>query len=336
MSNRRRVEQGEAEEGEADGLAGHGARSCGYAVPMAALATSPINQGEQIPLDLEPQLRLDVHDRRGGKTEYGSTHGKISTGTRRIRCRGPHPGECRYPVTRDGAGNRLTSGLQRPRAVGPLASSLDRTRPGSYAASTLPRGLTAMATPPPQGVTGLLQAWGGGDAAALDQLVPIVYEELRRQARRYLRREDAGHTLQTTALVHEAYLRLVDQRQAHWQSRAQFFGVAAQAMRRILVDYARRHQAAKRGGSAIQVPFEEGAVAEAGSDVDLVALDDALTRLAALDTQQASGGGAALLHGARDRGGGGGAGHLASDREARVGDGPSLAQARGGESLRWR
>jgi RNA polymerase sigma factor (TIGR02999 family) len=140
---------------------------------------------------------------------------------------------------------------------------------------------------PDQGVTGLLQAWGGGDAAALDQLVPLVYAELRRQAQRYLSRESPGHTLQTTALVHEAYLRLVDQRDARWQNRAQFFGVAAQLMRRILVDYARRHQAAKRGGSAIQVPYEEGAVAAAGSEVDLVALDDALTRLAARDPQQA-------------------------------------------------
>jgi RNA polymerase sigma factor (TIGR02999 family) len=140
---------------------------------------------------------------------------------------------------------------------------------------------------PEQGVTGLLQAWGGGDATALDRLVPIVYEELRRQAQRYLRRETPGHTLQTTALVHEAYLRLVDQRQARWQNRAQFFGVAAQLMRRILVDHARQRQAAKRGGSAIQVPLDEGAVAGPESDVDLVALDDALTRLAALDPQQA-------------------------------------------------
>jgi RNA polymerase sigma factor (TIGR02999 family) len=143
-----------------------------------------------------------------------------------------------------------------------------------------------MATPY-EGVTDLLQAWGGGDKTALDQLVPIVYEELHRQAQRYLQRENPGHTLQTTALVHEAYLRLVDQRQAQWQNRAQFFGVAAQLMRRILVDYARRHQAAKRGGSAIQVPFEEGSVAAAESDVDVVALDDALTRLAVLDPQQA-------------------------------------------------
>jgi RNA polymerase sigma factor (TIGR02999 family) len=143
-----------------------------------------------------------------------------------------------------------------------------------------------MATPG-QDVTGLLKAWGGGDPAALDQLLPIVYHELHRQAQRYLRRENPGHTLQTTALVHEAYLRLVDQRQAHWQNRAQFFGVAAQLMRRILVDYARQRQAAKRGGSAIQVPLEEGAVAAAESHVDLVMLDDALTRLAALDPQQA-------------------------------------------------
>jgi RNA polymerase sigma factor (TIGR02999 family) len=143
-----------------------------------------------------------------------------------------------------------------------------------------------MATPG-HDVTGLLQAWGGGDPAALDQLVPIVYDELHRQAQRYLRRENPGHTLQTTALVHEAYLRLVDQREARWQNRAQFFGVAAQAMRRILVDHARRHQAAKRGGSAVPVPLEEGEVAAAGSDVDLVALDDALTRLATLDPQQA-------------------------------------------------
>jgi RNA polymerase sigma factor (TIGR02999 family) len=89
-------------------------------------------------------------------------------------------------------------------------------------------------TTPGHDVTGLLQAWGGGDPAAPDRLVPIVYDELHRQAQRYLRRENPGHTLQTTALVHEAYLRLVDQREARWQNRAQFFGAAAQAMRRIL------------------------------------------------------------------------------------------------------
>jgi RNA polymerase sigma factor (TIGR02999 family) len=143
-----------------------------------------------------------------------------------------------------------------------------------------------MATPD-QGLTGLLQAWGAGDAAALDRLLPIVYRELHQQAQRYLRNETPGHTLQTTALVHEAFLRLVDQRVARWQNRAQFFGVAAQLMRRILVDHARRHHAAKRGGSAIPVPLEEDEVAAKESGVDLVALDDALTRLAALDPQQA-------------------------------------------------
>ena len=117
--------------------------------------------------------------------------------------------------------------------------------------------------------------------------MPIVYDELHRQAERLLRRESPGHTLQTTALVHEAYLRLVDQHQAHWQNRAQFFGIAAQLMRRILVDHFRRHQAGKRGGGAAQVTLDESAVETAGADVDLLALDDALTRLGQLDSQQA-------------------------------------------------
>jgi RNA polymerase sigma factor (TIGR02999 family) len=136
-------------------------------------------------------------------------------------------------------------------------------------------------------VTELLRAWTGGDVTALDRVVPLVYEELRRQAQRYLRRETPGHTLQTTALVHEAYLRLVDQRTARWESRAQFFGIAAQLMRRILVDHARSHHAAKRGGSAIQVPLDEETAAAQEGDVDLIALDDALNRLAQLDERQA-------------------------------------------------
>src|SRR5258708_38728431 len=110
---------------------------------------------------------------------------------------------------------------------------------------------------PPQNVTQLLIGWGQGDKEALDKLVPIVYDELRRQAARYLRHERAGHTLQTTALIHEAYLRLVDQRNVHWQNRAQFFGGAAQLMRRILVDHARAKHRAKRGGSAGRVSGEE-------------------------------------------------------------------------------
>ncbi len=143
-----------------------------------------------------------------------------------------------------------------------------------------------MATPA-HSVTDLLQAWGGGDTAALDRLIPIVYDELRCQADRFLRREVPGHTLQTTALVNEAYLRLVGQHQARWQNRAQFFGIAGQLMRRILVDHARAHLAAKRGGAAVQVTLDESAVEASGAGgVDLLALDDALKKLAELDPQQ--------------------------------------------------
>jgi RNA polymerase sigma factor (TIGR02999 family) len=136
-------------------------------------------------------------------------------------------------------------------------------------------------------VTDLLKGWGKGDAAALDRLLPAVYDELHRQAQRYLRRERPGHTLQTTELVHEAYLRLVDQRQADWRNRAQFFGVAAQMMRRVLIDHARSKQAAKRGGSGIQVTLEDATAASEERGLDLLDLDQALTRLAALDPQQA-------------------------------------------------
>jgi len=136
-------------------------------------------------------------------------------------------------------------------------------------------------------VTDLLRAWGKGDTAALDKLVPLVYEELRRQAHRYLRRERPGHTLQTTGLVHEAYLRLVDQRETDWQNRAQFFGVAAQMMRRVLIDHARSKQAAKRGGNQIRVTLEDADAAVQEQGVDLLDLDNALTRLGKLDPQQA-------------------------------------------------
>jgi RNA polymerase sigma factor (TIGR02999 family) len=140
---------------------------------------------------------------------------------------------------------------------------------------------------PPSTVTELLHAWGAGDERALDRLVPAVYAELRRQAERQLRRESAGHTLQPTALVHEAYLRLVDQREAKWEGRSQFFGVAAQLMRRILVDHARGRGAAKRGGGAARVTLAEGSAEAAEGEVDVLALDEALTRLATLDARQA-------------------------------------------------
>src|SRR5262245_5922890 len=111
--------------------------------------------------------------------------------------------------------------------------------------------------PIPNDVTRLLLDWGQGDGAALDRLVPLVYDELRRLARHFMRQERAGHTLQTTALVNEAYVRLIDQRSVRWQNRAHFFAIAAQLMRRILVDHARSRRYAKRGGDARQISFDE-------------------------------------------------------------------------------
>ena len=139
----------------------------------------------------------------------------------------------------------------------------------------------------PPDITQLLVAWSGGDKAALNQLVPLVYEELRRQAANYLRRERPGHTLQTTALIHEAYLRLVDQKSVQWQNRAQFFGIAAQLMRRILVDHARTKHRAKRGGSAVQVSLTDATVVAKDASLDLIEIDEALNRLAEIDEQQA-------------------------------------------------
>lgn len=135
-------------------------------------------------------------------------------------------------------------------------------------------------------VTELLRAWSDGDKAALDQLIPVVYDELRRQASRYLQRERPGHTLQTTGLVNEAYLRLVNQNNVRWQNRAHFFGIAAQLMRRILVDHARTKHRAKRGGSALRVSINEAMVTTKDQDIDLVALDEALNHLAKRDPQQ--------------------------------------------------
>jgi len=132
----------------------------------------------------------------------------------------------------------------------------------------------------------MLAGYTRGDKEALDQLMPIVYEELRRQAARYLRREQAGHTLQTTALIHEAYVRLVDQRNVQWQNRAHFFGIAAQLMRRILVDHARAKKRVKRGGSDVRVSLADADVAVKGQELDVVAVDEALQRLAAIDEQQ--------------------------------------------------
>jgi RNA polymerase sigma factor (TIGR02999 family) len=135
------------------------------------------------------------------------------------------------------------------------------------------------------GVTRLLVQWADGDRQAMEDLLPLVYDELRRLAGSYLRRENPGHTLQSTALVHEAYLRLVDQ-EVSWQSRAHFFGIAAQMMRRILVDHARTKNAAKRGDGACRVTLDEALVSTESRDVDVLALDQAMNKLAELDKQQ--------------------------------------------------
>ena len=140
-----------------------------------------------------------------------------------------------------------------------------------------------MAAPSPQEVTGLLLAWSEGEQTAFERLVPLVYAELRRVAHRYMGRERPGHSLQTTALVNEAYLRLIDARRVRWQNRAHFFAVSAQLMRRILVDFARSRQYLKRGGAAQKVSFDEGLVVSNEQGQDLVALDDALKALAAID-----------------------------------------------------
>lgn len=144
-----------------------------------------------------------------------------------------------------------------------------------------------MATPPTHEVTQLLVAWSDGDEAALERLMPLVYGELRRLARQYIRRERPGHTLQTTALINEAYLRLVDWKSVRWQNRSHFFAVSAQMMRRILVDFARSRPLPKRDGGARRVTLDEaGRIAQAADDPDLLALDDALHRLAALDERK--------------------------------------------------
>lgn len=136
-------------------------------------------------------------------------------------------------------------------------------------------------------ITDLLLQAGAGDHAVLDCVFPLVYDELRRLAHRQLQREPSGHTLNTTALVHEAYLRLVDQTRGAWRDRAHFLGIAAVAMRRILVDHARRHRSAKRGGALRRVPIENVELATEERAELLLSLDEALTRLAALDARQA-------------------------------------------------
>jgi RNA polymerase sigma factor (TIGR02999 family) len=139
---------------------------------------------------------------------------------------------------------------------------------------------------PPQEITQLLLAWRSGDQTALDQLMPLVYQELRRLAQHFINHERPGHLLQTTALVHEAYLRLIDSSRVQWESRAHFFAVAGQLMRRVLVDAARERQSRKRGGEWVQVSLAEAVVIPQRRSADLIALDDALDVLAAMDKRK--------------------------------------------------
>lgn len=148
--------------------------------------------------------------------------------------------------------------------------------------------MTESANRTPGALTQLLIAWSRGDANALEQLTPLVYSELRKLAHRYMNRERAGHTLQTTAVVHEAFLRLLGNPQENWQNRAHFYAIAAQMMRRILVDYARANSRAKRGGEITRVALEDidAPFAEPALDPDVIALDEALEKLAEIDPRR--------------------------------------------------
>jgi RNA polymerase sigma factor (TIGR02999 family) len=140
--------------------------------------------------------------------------------------------------------------------------------------------------PPPSEITDLLVAWSGGDQTALEKLLPLVEKELHRIASQYMRRENPGHTLQPTALINEAYFRLINQKNVRWQNRAHFFGIAAQLMRRILLNYARDRHRDKRGGAALQVSLSEAALMSEVKSSELIALDEALERLAAIDERK--------------------------------------------------
>ena len=148
------------------------------------------------------------------------------------------------------------------------------------------RGDKPLMKPAPNEITKLLKDWSGGDQTALDKLMPLVYEELHWLAHQHMRREQPGHTLQTSALINEAYVRLVDQPQIRWENRAHIFGIAARLMRRILVDEARKRNAAKRGGRAIQVSLTDGVNVVQEQAANVVALDDALKALESMDLRQ--------------------------------------------------
>ena len=170
--------------------------------------------------------------------------------------------------------------------------SFDRRSSRDYARRSLTNILpgarhAANFDPLTRNITHLLKEWSEGDQQALDELTPLVYEELRQQAARYLRRERPNHSLQATALINEAFLRLIDVKDVQWQNRAHFFAIAANLMRRILVDHARRRDAEKRGGSQVCLTLDEGLAWANEPDVDLLAIDEALNKLAVIDEQQA-------------------------------------------------
>src|SRR5215471_17205281 len=147
--------------------------------------------------------------------------------------------------------------------------------------------IRVMASDQPHEVTVLLEKWSLGDRDALDELMPLIYSELRRLAGSHFRRERADHTLQSTAVVHEAFMRLAGQREVRWQNRAHFYGIAAQMIRRILLDYARAHRAGKRGSGAVKLQLDEAIAVPERNNVEIVALNDALDRLSAMDERQA-------------------------------------------------
>jgi len=168
----------------------------------------------------------------------------------------------------------------------PTAGSLDRRMGSILNPVTSGKTPETTPTPPTREVTGLLIAWGAGDESALDKLVPLVHAELHRLAHREMGRERAGHTLQTTALVNEVYLRLIDVSRVRWQDRAHFFAMSARLMRRILVDHARSRLSQKRGGATRRVSLDEALTVSPERGADLVALDDALKALAAVDARK--------------------------------------------------
>jgi len=177
----------------------------------------------------------------------------------------------------------------KPKAVNFFSESENFFTAGAFCLDIIQRwsaGLV-MSNASSSEITGLLLAWNNGEAAALDKLAPLVEHELRRLARSYMRRERAGHTLQTTALINEAYVRLIDARKVRWQNRAHFYGLAARVMRRILVDFSRERGYQKRGAGAFQVTLDEAFAVTVPRDPDLLALDEALTELAHVDERKA-------------------------------------------------